>query len=136
MEIVFESTKDFEKELARFSESERKIIVDHLNQYAQLFLTDKPALFRKLRRLSPVKLINDYESTLYSLKVSDSIRIILTIDEDTIFEQVIFTLFRVVNKSLASQAYNEVTQLIYADFMVTQIPSPQQHITQRLSIEP
>ncbi|RKZ51641.1 MAG: hypothetical protein DRR16_00985 [Candidatus Parabeggiatoa sp. nov. 3] len=118
MEIVFESTQEFEKELARFSETERQVTIEQINQSAQLFLTEKSTLFRKLRRLHNVKLINDYESTLYSLKVTDSIRVILTIDEDPIFEQVIFTLFRVVRKSLASQAYEAVAALIYADFRV------------------
>ena len=133
MEIVFESTKNFETELATFSQSERTIIVEHLNQYAQLFLTDKPAIFKKLHHFNLVKqIINDYESTLYSLNITDSIRIILTIDEDTIFDQVIFTLFRVVNKSLALQAYNEVNHLIYTDFMGSQISSPQQNLIQRL----
>ncbi|EDN65346.1 conserved hypothetical protein [Beggiatoa sp. PS] len=69
-----------------------------------------------------VNLINDYESTLYSLKVNESIRIILTVDEDPIFEQVIFTLFRVVKKSLASEAYHDVAQLIYTELWVK--PNP------------
>ncbi|MCK5717490.1 MAG: hypothetical protein KAH77_08375 [Thiomargarita sp.] len=132
MEICFESTQNFETELAIFSESERTIIVEHLNQYAQLFLTDKATILKKLYHLYPVKqIINDYESTLYSLEITDSIRIILTIDEDTIFDQVIFTLFRIVNKSLALQAYTEVNHLIYSDFMGNQISSPQQNLTQR-----
>jgi len=114
---MFESTKDFEKELTTFSKSERATIINHINQYAQLFLTDKPALFRRLRRLHKLNLINDYESTLYSFKVSNSIRIILTVDEDPIFEQVIFTLFRVVRKTCALQAYDEIAESIYADFL-------------------
>ena len=118
MEILFESTRHFEKELTAFKNEERKIIINHINQSAQLFLTNKLTLFKKLRRLHKVNLINDYESTLYSLKVSDSLRVILTIDEDTLFEQVVFTLFRVVRKSLASQAYKAVAKLIYADFLV------------------
>jgi len=118
MEILFESTRHFEKELMAFKNEERKIIIDHINQSAQLFLTNKLTLFKKLRRLHKVNLMNDYESTLYSLKVSDSLRVILTVDEDTIFEQVVFTLFRVVRKSLASEAYKAVAKLIYADFLV------------------
>jgi len=117
MEIMFESTKDFEKELTTFSKSERATIINHINRYAQLFLTDKPALFRRLHRLYKANLINDYESTLYSFRVSNSIRIILTVDEDPIFDQVIFTLFRVVRKPFALQAYDEIAESIYADFL-------------------
>ena len=124
MEIVFESTKEFEQELTTFRNEEQKLIIEHINQAGQLFLTNKPALFRKLRRLQKVNLINDYESTLYSLKVNESIRLILTVDEDPIFEQVIFTLFRVVKKSLASKAYQTVAQLIYADLRIKTNPMP------------
>jgi len=47
MEIVFESTRSFEKELANFMNEEWKVIIYRINQSAPLFLTDKFALFRK-----------------------------------------------------------------------------------------
>jgi hypothetical protein len=124
MEILFESTKEFEQELTTFRHEEQKLIIEHINKAGQLFLTNKRDLLRKLRRLQKVNLINDYESTLYSLKVNESIRLILTVDEDPIFEQVIFTLFRVVKKSLASKVYQTVAQLIYADLRIKTNPMP------------
>ena len=116
MDIVFESTEQFEQELKEFSESERYKIINQVNLCSQL--PNEYNASNRLEQLDKISLINGYESSLYSLKVSADLRGILTIDEDPIFDQFTITLFRVVNRSDARKAYQAVARAIYQDLML------------------
>jgi hypothetical protein len=61
--------------------------------------------------------MNGYESSLYTLKVSYQLRLILSVDEDPIFGQVIFTLFRVVKHDDLDKAYRGVAESLYQDLL-------------------
>ena len=117
MDIVFESTEQFEQELKTFSESERYNIISQVNLCSQL-LPNGYSVSNSLEQLEKISLINDYDSSLYSLKVSPDIKAILTIDEDPIFDRFTITLFRVVNREDARKAYQEVARAIYQDLML------------------
>jgi mRNA-degrading endonuclease RelE of RelBE toxin-antitoxin system len=96
VDIVIESTRRFEKDLDKLGKDEKAIAVKKINDCASLFPTQKIHFYRKLHRLPLLSGLNGYESSLYTLKVSQKLRVILAVDEDPIFGQVIFTLFRVV----------------------------------------
>ena len=64
-----------------------------------------------------ISAMNGYESSLYTLKVSSQLRLILSVDEDPIFVQVIFTLFRVVKHDDLDKAYKSVAQSLYQDLL-------------------
>ena len=49
------------------------------------------------------------------MRISPESRIILTVDEDPIFDQVIFTLFRVTNRDDFNKAYQGVVESLYRD---------------------
>ncbi|MUG93692.1 hypothetical protein F7734_15200 [Scytonema sp. UIC 10036] len=114
MEILIESTKEFEQDLEAFSQPDRSVIVNNMNQYFQRILNDRKYLshtnyleqFRKIN-------LNNYDSSLYSLRLSPAIRVIITIDEDPIFDRIIITLYRVVSAVEASEAYTAVANSIY-----------------------
>ncbi|MEH2459830.1 hypothetical protein [Nostoc sp.] len=93
MDVLIESTRRFEKDLAKLSEDEKATVIQKINDRASLFPTQKADVYRKLRRLPLLSDINGYESSLYTLRVSQKLRVILAVDEDPIFGQVIFTLF-------------------------------------------
>lgn len=61
--------------------------------------------------------LNSYESSLYTLTVSPTLRVIWTVDEDPIFGQVIFTLFRVVKHDDLDRAYQSVADSLYQDML-------------------
>ncbi|MEA5448155.1 hypothetical protein VB780_06205 [Leptolyngbya sp. CCNP1308] len=115
MDILIESTKGFEKDLDRLSDDERTIAVETINAYAALFSTQKAYAYRKLHRLTLDAELNGYESSLYTLKVSQKLRVILTVDEDPIFNQIIFTLFRVVNLVDVHMTYQAVAGSLYQE---------------------
>ncbi len=117
MDILIESTNGFEKDIARLVESDKKIAIQKINDCANLFPTQKADAYRKLHHLRLPTALNDYESSLYTLKVSQKLRVILTIDEDPIFEQIIFTLFRLIKHDEFDKALKGVAESLYQDLL-------------------
>lgn len=120
MKLVIESTKKFEEELQAFSETEKLLIIEKMNQYFQMLSADKVSFYRRLDQVKKLRLINQYDSSLYTLKINNKIRLILTIDEDPIYDQTIITLFRVVKHSDISKAYDSVAESLYQDLITNQ----------------
>jgi hypothetical protein len=115
MDILIVSTRDFEKDLSQLSEDDRIISIQKVNDCVSLFPAQKSEVYRKLRYLRPALNLNGYESSLYVLKVSQKTRVILAIDEDPIFGQIIFTLFRAVSPAELDKAYRDVAASLYRD---------------------
>ena len=113
MDVLIESTKKFEKDLGELSEREKAIAIQKINDCAELFPTSKTNVYRKLKRL-PIDL-NGYDSSLYTITISLKLKAILAIDEDPIFGQVIFTLFRIVKHDDLDKAYKGVVESLYQD---------------------
>ena len=117
MDILIESTRNFEQDLERLSNEEKAITVKKINDCASLFPTQKVDVYRKLRRLSLLSGLNGYESSPCTLKVSQKLRVILAVDEDPIFGQVIFTLFRVVEHDDIDTVYRGMAKSPYQDIL-------------------
>ena len=115
VDILIESTRGFEKDIAKLSEDEKAAVIQKINDGASLFPNQKADVYRKLGRLRLPSNINAYESSLYTLTVSRTIRVIWAVDEDPIFGQVIFTLFRVVKHDDLDRADQGVAESLYQD---------------------
>ncbi len=110
-------TPGFEKDLDKLSQDEKTTTVKKINDCASLFPTQKVDVYRKLRRIPLLSGLNGYESSLYTLKVSQKLRVILAVDEDPIFGQVIFTLFRVVKRDDLDKAYQGIAKCLYQEIL-------------------
>ncbi len=117
MDILIESTRNFEKDLAKLSENEKAAVIQTINDCVTLFSTQKADVYRKLRRLRLTSDLNGYESSLYTLRISQKLRVILAVDKDPIFGQVIFTLFRAVKHDDLDKAYKGVAESLYQDLL-------------------
>ena len=117
MDILIESTNAFEKDLAMLSDTDKRIAIQTINDCADLFPIQKADVYRKLDRLHSPSLLNGYESSLYTLRVSQKLRVILTVDEDPIFGQVIFTLFRVAKHDDFDKAHKGVAESLYQEIL-------------------
>ncbi|NJL90000.1 MAG: hypothetical protein HC916_09590 [Coleofasciculaceae cyanobacterium SM2_1_6] len=117
MDILIESTKDFEKDIDGLKDGEKAITVNTINDCSSLFPDREVDLYRKLRRLPLGLGLNGYESSLYILEVSQKLRVILTVDHDPIFRQVVFTLFRVVNSEDIDRAYQNIAESLYQEIL-------------------
>ena len=113
MNLNFESTNKFEKELKQFDSVDRARIIKKLNQYSELLVAD-PSSFYK-HAFQPIKLVlkGDNESSLYALRVSRDVRIIMTVDEDPLFDQIIITLLHVVRHSGLEKVFKGMAESIY-----------------------
>lgn len=120
MKLVIESTKEFETELNAFSETEKSLIIEKMNQYFPMLSAEKASFYRRLYQVKKLRMLNQYDSSLYTLRINHKIRLILTIDEDPIFDQTIITLFRVVKDSDISKAYDAVAESLYQDLITNQ----------------
>ncbi|MBD2363800.1 hypothetical protein H6G36_21855 [Anabaena minutissima FACHB-250] len=118
MEILIESTKDFEQDLDRFKNKEKFKIIKKLNRYVEILSKNKKILENQAFKLKEIKLSDDYDSSLYALIIDKDIRLILTIDDDPIFNATVITLFRVVNTEDAAIAYAAIAESLYQDFSV------------------
>jgi hypothetical protein len=118
MDILIESTKDFEKDLERFTDTEKFRIIKEMNRNFELLSSENNSFYEHSEQLRNIKLNHDYDSTIYCLKINDQQRVILTIDDDPIFGCILITLFRIVNHENAQKAYNAVAEMIYQDFTV------------------
>jgi hypothetical protein len=117
VDILIESTKGFENDLTKLSEDEKAAAIQKINDCASLFPTKKADVYRKLRSLRLPSNINGYESSLYALRVSRTLNVIWAVDEDPIFGQVIFTLFRAVKDEDIDKAYQSVAESLYQDLL-------------------
>jgi hypothetical protein len=117
VDVLIESTSYFEKDLTKLSEDEKAEVVQKINDCASLFPSQKANVYRKLRRLPIALNLNGYESSLYILRVSQKLRVILAVDEDPIFGQVIFTLFRAVKHDDLDKAYKSIAESLYQELL-------------------
>ncbi|BAY15527.1 hypothetical protein NIES21_13440 [Anabaenopsis circularis NIES-21] len=116
MEILIESTKEFEQDLEKFNNREKFKIIKKLNRYVDLISKNRKLLENQAFKLKNIKFNTEYDSSLYALIIDKDLRIILTIDDDPIFDATVITLFRVVSTENASQAYSSVADYLYQDF--------------------
>lgn len=117
MEIIFESTEEFEADLKTHSEAEHDIIVQQIHEYSALLLEDQRDQERRIHQFHQFDGLQDYGSSLYSFIVNYYLRVILTVDNDPLFDRIIITLFRVVDSQLAAQVYQQVGESIYQSFL-------------------
>lgn len=117
MDVLIESTKRFEKDLDKLSEDGRSITVKRVNDFASLFPNHKSDAYRKLRRIPFLSGLNGYDTSLYTLKVSHKLSVILAVDEDPIFGQIIITLFRVVKHDDLYRAYQGIAESLYQEIL-------------------
>lgn len=117
MEIIFESTDEFEQDLKTYSEAEQSIILEKLHESYPFLLTDKGYRERRLHQFYRFDLLEDYQSSLYSFIVNYYLRVLLTIDDDPLFNRTLITLYRVVDSQVSAQIYQEMGESIYRDFL-------------------
>jgi mRNA-degrading endonuclease RelE of RelBE toxin-antitoxin system len=120
MNILIESSKDFERDLKQLTGNEKDIVITKINECAQRFELQESNAYHKLRRIhSLLNLVDRNSSSLYVLKISHDLRVILSVDDDPVFEQTIITLFRVVKRSDLEKAYKGIAESLYHGYINT-----------------
>ena len=113
MELIFESTKKFEKELAQFQNKEKKKIIEKINSICSLLETKRQNFFKRVYKPLMIKLLNQQDSSLYTLRINKDIRVVLTVDDDPIFDQIIISLLHVVRHDAIKNVYQGIAESLY-----------------------
>ncbi len=113
MKILFNSARQFENDVKKFSSTQRETIINSINQTGQMLLVNKSAFFRKVYRPQKIYLNNGFNSSLYAFKVDANIRVILAVDTDPIYDQIIVSLLRVVQREDLNKTFNSVANSLY-----------------------
>jgi mRNA-degrading endonuclease YafQ of YafQ-DinJ toxin-antitoxin module len=110
-------TKKFDKDMRRFSAVEIERIKKRVDRYIQHYSETGPSF--SLHALERIKLRGGLEPTLYVMDVSRDIRLILTRDEDPLFDRLIVTLLRVVRHKDLQKAYDGLVESLYQEYLNT-----------------
>ena len=116
MNLLFNTTEEFETDLSNFDQLTRDQIAERVNLVAHEWLHDKQAFAQHARQPYAVALDNGYQSSLYAVQVEPNVCALLTIEDDPIFEQVIVTLLRVVESAQLDATYHALVEALYRDF--------------------
>jgi len=120
MELLFEATKKFEKDLSEFEKKDKEKVLKKLNYYCNYLLSDKNIFYSNVLKPKIFMLRDDLQQTLYSMRISVDIRVILTVDEDPLFEQIIITLFRVVRHAQLDKAFKSIGESLYQQLLTNE----------------
>lgn len=112
MELIFNSTKQFETGLEQVPPQDRGKIIEKINQLAHLFIHNPILFFQRVSQCSAIQ-GDDLESSLYIVQLLENERIVFTVDEDPIFEQVIVTLFALTSPEQLEQDLADIQGSLY-----------------------
>ena len=110
--VVFEITQLYNNDSVNISSKEKEEVSTSLNYLADMAKEEKVKGLYRLKDMV-IPCIPRYDSTLYAYKVSDNYRVILSYDDDMIYDRKIISLYRIVPRQETIPAFNAVATLIY-----------------------
>ncbi|MEN8189899.1 MAG: hypothetical protein ABFS19_08635 [Thermodesulfobacteriota bacterium] len=114
LELVFQETNLFLDDWQNCSVGDRSAMASRLNDCCQLLLYDKTEFDRRTEKVRP-RLADGIDASMYSMAI-DKGRILFSVDEDPVFEQLTVTLYRLVDEEKFADACEVVFQVLYTDF--------------------
>lgn len=121
MELLFRSCAPFEDDLSRLGEAGRAGVIKSLNELLPGYLRDRDSFCSLLESPDGAMLGDGFCSSLSILGLPGGMSVVLTIDDDPIFDQVIVTLIRLAPAHESVQVYREVKRALHRSL---QDPSP------------
>ena len=119
MNVLFQATKKFEKDLRDLPADDAQRVISQLNKNCSLLKQDPTAFYRTVNKPLIVKLKEGMDSTLYSMRAGRDLRILLAVDDDPLFDQTIFTLLRVIQHKDLSKAYKGIAESLYQSTLIS-----------------
>lgn len=116
METLIESTRRFEKDLKKLDSRDRDRVIKAINDCVAWVEAEGIRPSGQLLELKIDSHIQGYDSSLYLLKATRENRVILSIDDDPVFGQVIFTLFRIFPVDKLEENLRGLVESMYQDW--------------------
>jgi hypothetical protein len=115
LELVFHETQSFLEDFQSLPAEQMTRLATELNDCCQLLLYDSAEFRRRVVYVQP-RLANGIDSSMVVLTASDGFRVIFTVDEDPLFEQLVITLLRVLPEDQLASATDNLTRVLYEHF--------------------
>jgi hypothetical protein len=112
LELVFHETDTFISDFQALTSDQLAQVATEVNDCCQLLLYDPMEFRRRVEHVRP-QLAEGLDATLVVLTVSDGLKVIFTVDEDPVFEQLTSTLLRVVPEHELAKATDDLTRALY-----------------------
>lgn len=113
MELVFNTTRGFEKDLKKYRGPDRERVVHLVNQLADYYMGDQ-AMFRRHAHQFSHRVLGGLESSLYSARLSAQERLIFTAEDDPLFGTVVFTLLALTSPDSYRKTFEGIAASLYA----------------------
>lgn len=114
MDVRFNSTRAFEKQLGSLASKERARIAAKINQLAELYSADSAGLSRHATPFSR-KVLGGYDSSLYTARLSHKDRLIFSAEDDPIQGEVVLTLFALTTPDKYGRTIESITESLYQE---------------------
>lgn len=112
MELLFRSGASFEHDLSLLDGKDRTAAIDRMNSLFPDYLCNRDSFCSLLENADDPLPADCFCSSLSVLPLGNGRSLILTIDDDPIFGQVIITLIRLVPASESARVFREVRQAL------------------------
>jgi addiction module RelE/StbE family toxin len=116
MDVQIDISKDFDKDLKKLSRTDNSIITRKIRYIIDL-LKSNQSIGHDMYKLHGIPVSQNFSSSLYVIKVNRTLRVILTYEDDPIFNQKIITLIRIVNHNQLGNTYKGLHESFYQSFL-------------------
>lgn len=113
MKLNVQNTSLFKKRAAALGKQEQEKLNHHVQKLADSYKNGMAFFNKNVSQPYQFKLKNNLESSLYSAKVSPNLRLILSVDEDPLFNQLAITLFDITDKEKEVNTFKKIGERIY-----------------------
>ncbi|WP_295990268.1 hypothetical protein [Rugamonas sp.] len=110
MNLQFDIARRFEEDLERLSPRDRERVATSIDRHAAVFDAGSLGAMRRIYQPQKILLPEGLQSSLFVLRVSEEVRVILTIEEDPLFDRKVITLLRVVRRDQVDRSYLAVSE--------------------------
>jgi len=112
MEYEINSTKQFEKDMLRFSEEERTKIINKINKLITYKIENK-RIDSYIHKIQTINLKYNLKDSLYVFKINIDVRAIISIESDPLFNKNIITLYRITKHDEFNASAQTVINSLY-----------------------
>jgi mRNA-degrading endonuclease YafQ of YafQ-DinJ toxin-antitoxin module len=115
MQLKFQITKAFERDLKRFTTQDQERIAHRIQLLGDTFRSDRSLFLSYVSRPMSIRLGHGLESSLWQAKVTPDIRLVLTAEDDPLFDEVTITLLGVFRKQHLIGEFEKIARRLYSD---------------------
>lgn len=113
MKTEIKNTSAYKRKLNKLPGADQKQVGDHIKKLIFSIQNGKTFFSKHTSQPYHFALKHQLDSSLYSSRVSKNLRLILSIDEDPIFNKMDVNLFDIINKSEEEKVFKQVGENIY-----------------------